>query len=305
MRWIFVLLVLFSSVGAFAKPKPPALPDELVLSGDNIIDAVIAGRKLRLEVKPNAPEAPTLNPVIAQELQFRPGMFGFYTKVGPETVSGVSAVKRVNYGRDQKQRVFWTSRPVSTIADGVISPASLPYKRVRFTLGVPANAEKQTRFPINNFGFLGRGGMGTEIRIDKEKIQVSFSLSRDTALVSAPTGNWLARERDGKLYGKPTVTAVYYGIERPVRAMRLAQPLTLGPFVIPEMDVRVSDYGNATGIAEVDANQSSQDSDEIIVTGKSNKDIDLRLTLGRNFLQGCSSITYDLQHNNIVLSCGA
>lgn len=302
-RLSFVPLLLGASSGLAAKPRKPVLPDELVLSGDNIIDAVIAGRKLRLEVRPNAPEAPMLNPATAKEMQLKPGMFGFVSNVGPEKVSGASAVKRVSYGKAQKQRVFWANRPVSAIADGVISPASLPYKRVRFALGPVSSADRQTSLLLNNFGFLGRMGMGAEIRFDTQKMQVSFSLNRDTALVSAPTGNWLSRERGGKLSGKPRATLVYYDIARPVREMTLGQPLALGPFLLSQLDVRVSDYGDATGIPEADAATAGSDSEEIVVTGKSDKDFDLRLTVGRDFLKGCSSITYDLEHSKILLSC--
>jgi hypothetical protein len=299
---IVLTLSLFSET-VFAKSMSPVLPEELVLSGDNIIDAVVAGRKLRLEVRPNAPQAPTLNPAIAQEMKLKPGMFGFITSVGPERVTGVSAVLRVNYGKAQKQRVFWASRIVSRVADGVISPASLPYKRVRFSLGNARSQERLTTLPLDNFGFLGRMGMGTELKIGKEKMQVSFALNRETALVSAPTGNWLAREMGGTLSGKARGTMVYYDIERPVRAMMLKQSLPIGPFSVSEMDVRVSDYGDATGIAEARAATDSSDNEEIVVTGKSDKDVDLRLTLGRGFLKSCSSLTFDLEHRNLLLSC--
>jgi hypothetical protein len=85
--------------------------------------------------------------------------------------------------------------------------------------------------------------------------------------------------------------------------MTLAQPVPFGAFLLSEMDVRVHDFGDATGIAEAAVNAEGGDSDEIVVTGKSDKDINLRVTLGRDFLKGCSSITYDLQHNKILLSC--
>ena len=278
------------------------LPDELVLSGDNIIDVQIEGQPFRLEVRPEAAEAPMLNPAAAQALQLKPGMFGFNSLVGPERVSGASAVHRVNYGaEEQKQRIFWADRPSSTVADGTISPASLPYKRVRFILAEAQGGETIYRLPLDNFGFLGRFGIGTTVQWEKEKIAFRFSLERDETLVSAPTGNWLAENLGGTVSGPAKSTLIYFGIERPTRSMMLATPLAVNDFMLDKVDVRVSDYGDATGIAEQEAIQT--DSEEIIVTGKREKDVDLWITAGRGFLKGCSSLLYDFDKRQLTISC--
>src|SRR5258708_7515138 len=94
-----VALVLASSAQAEARP---ALPDELVLSGDNIIDVTINGQPLRLEVRPEAAEAPTLNADVAAKLGLKPGMIAFRSMVGPEKINGNSSVHRVDYGAGEK-----------------------------------------------------------------------------------------------------------------------------------------------------------------------------------------------------------
>lgn len=282
----------------------PTLPAELVLSGDNIVDVTINGVALRLEVRPEAADAPTLNPDVAARLQLKPGMLAFRSMVGSEKVSGNSAVHKVDYGAGAKnQRIFWADRASSTLADGTISPASLPYKRIRFALRAPVAGESEYRLPLDNFGFLGRLGVGTTLDLDGEKVRLQFSLQREQTLVSAPTGNWLSRTRAGKFSGQPRQTLIYYGIMRPTREMTLARPVPVGPALLSGVDVRYSDYGDASGIAAADA--AGADSDEIVVVGKKQKKVDLRIVAGRRFLQGCSALVYDMDQRVMALTCAA
>ncbi len=286
---------------------PTELPDELVLSGNNIINVEIEGRPLRLEVRPDAAGAPTINPVIAQQLGFKPGMFGFIIAVGSTKVTANSAVHKINFGGGlEKQRILWATRDVSVIADGTISPASLPYKRVKFELNALSRGERLYRYALDNFGFLGRGGIGTTIRAQDKKMQVVFSLVRDQNMVSAPTGNWLATNYKGVFNGPSTSTIIYYGVERPTRPMALGSPLAIGDLAMTNVAVRVSDYGDASGIAEQAAatDPAATDNQEIVVTGKNTKDVDLRINVGKAVLNKCSSLTYDMDKREIRMSCG-
>lgn len=297
----FVILALAFSSPAIGKTRP-SLPDELLLSGDNIITVTINGQPLRLEVRPEAAEAPTLNADVAAKLGLKPGMLAFRSLVGPEKVNGNSAVHRVDYGAgEKKQRIFWTDRQSSTIADGTISPASLPYRKVTFRLGAAGAAASDISLPLDNFGFLGRLGVGTTLDLGGEKVRFQFSLARDETLVSAPTGNWLAQNRGGKFTGQPRQTLIFYGIRRPTREMTLAQPIELGPRQLVTADVRYSDYGDASGIAAVA--EAGADSDEIVVVGDKKKDVDLRIVAGRDFLKGCASLSYDMQKRTLGLRC--
>jgi hypothetical protein len=290
----------FSTAIAAREPK---LPDELVLSGRNIIDVELEGKPIKLEVRPDGAGIVTVNPAIAAEQQFKPGMFGVRVAVGKELVNGSTGVHKINFGIEpQKQRIMWTDHQASTIADGVISPASLPYKRVVFQLNAAVAGEKIYRFPLDNFGFLGRGGMGTTVKTLDEKIQVIFSLVRPENMVSAPSGNWFAENFAGAFAGAPKSTLVFYGIERPTRAMTLKQPFLISDLSVSEIAVRVSDYGDATGIADAAA-ASAGDSEEIVVTGKRDKDVNLRLSVGRGVLGRCSTLTYDLDKREIRMSC--
>jgi hypothetical protein len=309
MRSLILLLATASLVSTpLMATKKAKLPEELILTGDNIIIVEIEGQPFKLEVRPEMAEAPMLNPAVKDALQLKPGMFGFVSAIGPEKVSGASAVHKIDYGEGAKnQRLFWADRASSMTADGTISPASLPYKRVKFVLAEPVAAEILHRLPLDNFGFLGRIGIGTTIKTLDEKIQFQFSLSRDETMVSAPTGNWMAENLNGKFVGPAKSALVYFGVERPMRPMRLETPIAVGDFAISNVDVRVSDYGDATGIAEEDgkAKANDKDGEEIIVTGKREKDVDLRVIAGRGFLKGCSSLLYDFDKREVVVSCAA
>lgn len=303
---VSILSALLTASATFAEP-PSKLADELVLSGNNIIDVEIEGRALRLEVRPDAAGAPTVNPAIARELAFKPGMFGFLVGMGPTKVMANSEVHKISFGaKPEKQRILWADRDVSTIADGTISPASLPYKRVIFQLNAASRSERPFRYALDNFGFFGRVGIGTTITAQDKKMQVIFSLIRDQNLVSAPTGNWLATNYKGSFNGPATSTVIYYGVERPTRPMALGSALAIGDLAMTNVSVRVSDYGDASGIAEQSAvaAPAATDDQEIVVTGKNNKDIDLRLTVGKAVLNQCSTLTYDLDKREIRMSCG-
>lgn len=302
MRLTIAIAALAITATFTAAAAPPVLPDELVLSDQNIIAVTINGESLRLEVRPEAADAPTLNPDVAARLGLKPGMLAFRSMVGSERVNGDSSVHRVDYGAGpKKQRIFWADRPSSSIADGTISPASLPYKQVRFILRPALANENELKLPLDNFGFLGRLGVGTTLDVDGEKLRLQFSLQRDETLVSAPTGNWLAQKRDGKFTGTPRQTLIAYSVQRPTRAMTLARPITIGQMALATVDVRYSDYGDASGIAE--AASAGGDSDEIVVVGDKQKKVDLRIVAGRQFLNRCSSLTYDLKARNMRLTC--
>jgi hypothetical protein len=286
---------------------PTELPDELVLSGNNIINVEIEGRPLRLEVRPDAAGAPTINPAIAQQLGFKPGMFGVVIAVGPTKIMANSAVHKINFGgKPEKQRILWATRDVSAIADGTISPASLPYKRVKFELNALSSGQRLYRYALDNFGFLGRVGIGTTITAQDKKMQIVFSLVRDQNMVSAPTGNWLATNYKGVFNGPSTSTIIYYGVERPTRPMALGLPLAIGDLAMTNVAVRVSDYGDGSGIAEqaAAADPAAADYQEIVVVGKKTRDVDLRVTVGRGVLNKCSSLTYDMDKREIRMSCG-
>lgn len=116
----FTCLCIALSLPTGLYAAPAELPDELVLSGDNIINIEIEGRPLRLKVRPDAASAPTINPAIAQQLGFKPGMFSIIFAIGPTRITAtplsmkstslVSQKNGVYYGRHKKLRLSPTVR---------------------------------------------------------------------------------------------------------------------------------------------------------------------------------------------------
>ncbi|MEN3748533.1 hypothetical protein TPR58_15260 [Sphingomonas sp. HF-S3] len=80
------------------------------------------------------------------------------------------------------------------------------------------------------------------------------------------------------------------------------EPLTIGAITLNGLMVRTADFGSAAGIPE--GQQSDPDPDEIVVTGtKKMKKRELRLEIGRDALDRCSSIVFDKRVRTVTLSC--
>ena len=90
-------------------------------------------------------------------------------------------------------------------------------------------------------------------------------------------------------------------VARPVRHLGLATPLRIGPLALTDMLVRTGDFGSVAAIADKDAPPA--DPDEIVVTGEKKQKRRLRLDVGRDYLDRCSSIVFDKQARTLTLSC--
>lgn len=76
----------------------------------------------------------------------------------------------------------------------------------------------------------------------------------------------------------------------------------LGDLEIRNLAVRVSDLGNAKGIAE--GPLPEQDPNEIVVTGDSKRKVpNQRLYIGMDTIGHCASITYDFEAGTVTLMC--
>jgi hypothetical protein len=294
-----LLLMLPSNIYAAKKGKEK-LPEKLEVSGDFTIPVTLNGKAVRLRVEPLYAPVRLLNPDIAADLGLKQSSLGFRSYVGPVVVKFDSRGVAVDYGAGPvKDRFFWADRPVSPMVQGIIAPGAMPYKIVRFNLHEAVAGEKEFTMPLNGIGFLGFSGGNSEITVDDQKIGIHFDLDREENLVTAPTGNLLAQTFSGNLTDERKETRIQYDIMRPVRKMILARPFEVSGLKISEVMVRVSDFGDATQIPE----GKEVDESEIVVTGKSKNKAVHRLTLGRQFLSACSSLTYDFKAKLIRLSC--
>lgn len=297
LRWLTTAALLAAAGGA-------AKQGELVIAPDGMRPSSIAGVPARLRVDPAAPGMPVLNPALAARAGLKPGPFAASYAVGPVTIAGRTAVARIDLGAGPvKRRVTWTARTYSDTADAVVGPGGLPDPVIRFQLRAPRLGERVVALPIAKAGglFGGWGLTFAALTVDGEPMRVRFDPRRPTT-ATAGAGVALARAQGGALEGSPTTTDIAWGVRRPVRTLRLERPLIVGPIRLDDLLVRVSDYGGTSSIA--DAAAPPPDPDEVVVTAKGKRDRSRDvLTIGRDQLDRCSSLTFDKRARQVRLSC--
>lgn len=299
-RWqrrcgLLVLLPLLA-----AAPSTPAV----AVRDDGVVAAMVEDAAGRMRIDPGAPALPLLTKRYAQAAGLKPGMFGLAFQIGLSTLRGRTAVARIMLdGTRMKRRVGWFDAPYAPGIDGVIGPGGLDAPIVRFELHTPRAGERSVALPMaDDGGLIGNWGVVYAlIDLDSERMKLRFDLHHRASLASAGAGQRIAAARGGALTGPIEQNEIVFGIVRPVRRMTLQRPLTIGPLALNELRVRVSDYGSAATIPDADA---VADPDEIVVTGKKKHDVRRdQLTIGRDELDRCSSLTFDKPAKQIVLSC--
>jgi hypothetical protein len=281
-----------------------AQPPDYVVGGDGVLSVSVNGAPGRMRVDPAAPGLPILTHVYAARAGLRAGPFAFAYLVGPERVMGRSAVGRIAVGaeaRPRKRRIGWTERVYAPGADGAIGPGGLPAPVIRFVLRPSVPGERTVTLPLEDEGGLagGWGGMYALIEVGGQPLKVRFNPHEPRTLATAGAAVRIANAMDGTVGGETAPTHIAFGISRPVRTMRLARPLVVGPLNIAELGVRTADFGNAAGIRE-----EGGDPDEVVVTGERSRNRNRdRLSLGADQLRHCSSITFDKRAREVRLTC--
>ena len=291
---------------AFAIAALPPVPEELVLEGDNIITVTLNGQPLRLEVSADSFGPPVINSEVAARLQLLPASRRGW-RFGPVVVDGVSAVQAIDFGGGPvAMTVSWAERFASRKADGVIGVHHLPHARVTFSFAPPAGAETVQRFPLKRTSNSGDTRIGTEIVVGKKRLMMIFASQRAENLVTAPTANFIATHQEGGFEPDSDGIAVMnFGIERPTRMMRIAEPIALGDLAVERFAVRVEDYGEPKRVGEIGENDPRFDKGQILVSRRKGRGSpDLLTRIGRDQIAHCSRITYDLALGEIRLSCG-
>lgn len=281
-----------------------AAPAERVIVAGQPITTSVNGVTGTLLVDPGAPSMPILSRAYADRLTLKPGMFTIRWLIGPIVLPVPTAVERIDLGQgEEKRRIGWVERPYRSDVDGSIGPGGLPAKVVRFTLRAPQPGERTVALPMLDGGGLLGGSVGLFARIDVEgePVRVRFDLNQPHTLTNAGMALTLARIHAGTLAEARRAVPIVFGVERPVRTMTLARPLTIGPLAITTVDVRTGDFGNAEGIASTAA---TPDPDEIVVEAKGKRDRSRdRITLGTDALARCSAIVFDKPAKQVRLTC--
>lgn len=292
-------------------------PAERVVSGDGIVNVRLNGKLARLRIDPAAPGMPLMADAVADERGFKMGGslgIGFGFSVGPTTVMSKTQVIRVAYGiKPQKQRVGWTQRPFAIAADGTIGPGGLPEQVVRFVLRPARPGETTITMRMEKLGFpmtlFGGGWIASigMINVGGTPMRVRFDPYHSRTLATAGAAVRLAKAYGGELSGTARPTEIFFGVERPVRDLKLDRPFVLGSLSIDRLGARTGDFGTTGAIHDGDAPAVVTDPDEVVVTAKG-KSRDMRhdtVSLGADQLRHCSSIVFDKSAQAIRLTCGS
>ena len=287
-------------LGGAAEP----VADELVVTGDGIVAATVNGAAGRIRIDPAVPSIAMLGPEWAARAELRPSLFGIGYLVGPTQVNGATDVTRIAIGdgsEARRRRVGWTERPYTSVADGVIGPGGLPQDVIRFVLRPAMPGERTLALPMVDEGgmFGGWGHMFGRIEVGGRPMKIRIDPYHPRTLATAGAAVRLAAAYQGMIGGETESLEIGFGIERPVRTLRLGTPLAVGPLSLTTLGVRTADFGSAAAIRE-----EGSDPDEIVVTGSRRRNMDRdRIAIGADALERCSSIVFDKRAREIRLTC--
>lgn len=262
-----------------------------------LIDATVNGRPVRLRVDPAGSEHVILNPDAARRLGLRGSLIGSQARIGPVRLRGSSNRVRLAIGAwSEGHRLLWMDRPIVAGADGLISPASLPFERVVFALAPPRPGEMTIELPMR---MVPRFGLSHTLTVAGRPVALQLSLAEPETIATAAAGAILAEAHGGGWSGEAREAPIRFGVLRPVRAMTLARPAAVGHLAFDRLLVRTGDNRGALDLpGEPDA-----DPGEVVVTGASRQRAWFMLTLGRDRLGACSSIVWDNRARRLTLNC--
>lgn len=301
MSWrLTMLAAAFLAAPAAAQPVPPVAI--VTPETGHIVPVLVNGQPLRLRVDPGM--GLMLNPQAAQRLRLKQSLLRPSVRVGPVQFSGNSKVARLEVGGWRgNRRFYWFDRDVVAGADGTIGLADLPNPTITMQLRPAQPGEILFHFPVDVSTTLG---LVYDYRLGTTSVTTRFSPLLAAGHASAAAGALIATAYDGAWAGETEQQPVIWGVVRPVRPMRFARTVSMNGFPINRLLIRTSDYrGNhLLPPDQAAAAQAEADPSEIVVTGARSGGSPLyRLTLGRDHLSACSSITYVKADRRLTLSC--
>lgn len=295
---------LFALTFAVLLGAAPA--DELVVPPDGIVPASVEGSAVRLRVESEGINRLTLASATVERLALRPA-----TLFGKATLRLAGRKERTGYnrpvsfaieGRTSKARAIWLNDAQLGDAEAVIGPVGVPQARVIFTLTGGEQGAENFRYPL--LGTIDTNSP-TGLILNGQRVSISFEVAGDRRLpiVSAALGALLATELDGHVTGASWDEPILFGITRPVRLLKLARPLTLGPFRFDEVAVRVPDRVDAAGRGPAIREAGEDDPAEVVVAASTKGRPVHTLLIPSSALRTCARLTFDKPAKTIELRC--
>jgi hypothetical protein len=223
-----------------------------------------------------------------------------FVQLGPLLARGRFGRATARIGGRESGKVFaWFARPAVAGADGLISPAELPYDSVTFRWADGRPRERAYTFAGQ---FAPLSGFTMPVRVGDHVVAVKFSVAEPASIATAAAGAAIAQASRGSWAGEVRRHPIALDIERPVRPLALARPFAVEGMRVRGFLVRIRDHlGNMQLPQEVAADQ-----DEIVVTARgAHQPVRFLLVLGQDQFEGCSSVTYHRRAVRLVARCPA
>jgi hypothetical protein len=172
---------------------------------------------------------------------------------------------------------------------------------VRFRLRPAQPGERRLRFPIVRETLIASV---VRFRIGRQEVRLGFAPGRPTSVATAAAGALLAESNGGQLGEQRERIRLATGIERPVRPMRLARPLSVEGLTIASLVVRTRDFGGETRLPGLEVPDGMAAPDEVVVRARGAPSPAVYyIILGADALAPCSSIMFDNYRRRVELSC--
>lgn len=288
MRWGFIA---FLAALCLAAPAVAQTSITLDASPAAIVDATINGRPARLEVDPRMPDMLALSTPAAERLGVRRLPMA-QVQVGIEgggTMRGRLARPNIAFGQRRVRNMAGIFPvPVSTRADGVIGPGSLPYDIVTIRIAPDAGTMRDIVFALEDADV-----WVAQETIGGQSLRLMFDVSNDASIFNRPAVRMFDRASAIPAAGELAERPVILGLST------LMQPVTT------ELTVRGLGLG-PTYARTVSPLLGALEEDAIIAEGEASE-TPPTLTLGRTALlqAGCSSISVNRRAKQLTLRCAA
>lgn len=256
-----------------------------------LVEATINNRPVRLEVDPRMPDMLVLSTTAAERLRVRRLPFA-QVRVGVDggsSMDGRIARPNIRFGnRSARNFAGIFAVPVSTRADGVIGPGSLPYDIVTLRLGADAATTRDIVMRLEDpdqwFGQVDVGG---------QSLRLIFDVANEASILNRPAARLFDRAGlipvSGDLIERPLILGLST-LMQPVATELTVHDLPLGPTFARTVSPLLGALEEEAIVAEGEASETPP-----------------TLTLGRAALlqAGCSSISVNRRTRQLTLRCAA
>lgn len=289
---------------------PAAAQDVLVLDmAHPVIATTLAGQPLILRVEPSAKPFVTLTPAATARLGLAAAgrvRDGKPVPRGVLTIHAGRADRLVPWSEELLEaggparpvRVVQPDTPVTSDADGIVSPLLLAAAGVRWVARPATDADRTVTLPARAAPM---NGISATIAIGGESLAVELAPARPRSIATAAAGAILSDAQGGSLDG-PTVPApVLYGIERPVRDLVLARPAIIAGLALSRLQVRLFDWAGARQLPP----DSDPDAPLLVSKRLGDQRGWAMLQLGADVLAPCAEISWRRSPPELALTCPA